>query len=356
MFSAAARGVPSFGDQAWKRPVSVNADPFNAIPAATLSPAAGRTPLQTLTANGNGSINAATAFSPYGSLVVGARLLIALDANTDKQGIWTVTVVGDGTHPWKLTRALDNDTAAENPDGAMVLASNAVWNGVLISPVTQWYYDAVDDDWTIAPSAVIGAAGVNSGTFEVLNDLLVDRDASITRNLHVTGAFTVTGITRAVMLPPKAAGLDSATLVQKGTTPDLVDTIAYADAVTQGAYWTFYVPNDWASGNLFVQPIWGPGSTDAAAHAVRWKTGIRRMTNGINTYLSAGTTNTWTGVSGAKTANVVVGETVTDTGVAPTAAGQLHRIYLQRIGGDGADTYVGIVNLLGLVISYTALY
>lgn len=36
------------------------------------------------------------------------------------------------------------------------------------------------------------------------------------------------------------------------------------------------------------------------------------------------------------------------------AAGDLFRMEVQRIGADVADTYVGVVNLLGLIVSYTA--
>src|ERR1051326_3122794 len=43
-------------------------------------------------------------------------------------GIYTVTQVGDGTHPYILTRAIDADAAAEIP-GAAVLVRNGTTNG-----------------------------------------------------------------------------------------------------------------------------------------------------------------------------------------------------------------------------------
>lgn len=172
MFSGASRGIPSFGDQSWKRPVICVADPTVIFPAATLSPASGRTPGQTLTANANGSLNATTAFSAFGSLTVGERILISIDANTDKQGIWTITSLGGVGTPWILTRATDNDTFAEYPDGSTVLALHAVFRNVSLNPTTIWSYDLAGDTWNIIPSAVW------SGTFTVLDALSVGSAAN----------------------------------------------------------------------------------------------------------------------------------------------------------------------------------
>jgi hypothetical protein len=48
------------------------------------------------------------------------RILVKDQVNTFENGIYTVTVVGDGATPWVLTRAVDYDTAAEMPIGSVI--------------------------------------------------------------------------------------------------------------------------------------------------------------------------------------------------------------------------------------------
>jgi hypothetical protein len=42
-----------------------------------------------------------------------------------------------------------------------------------------------------------------------------------------------------------------------------------------------------------------------------------------------------------------------DTAVTPIANGLLI-LELRRIGADGADTYLGVVNVIGVLLTYTA--
>lgn len=83
----------------------------------------------TLTNNG-----AMVAFTLDGvTLVVGNRVLIKDQTNTFENGIYTVTVVGDGVTNWVLTRATNFDTPAEVVQGALVAITQGVINGL-----TSW--------------------------------------------------------------------------------------------------------------------------------------------------------------------------------------------------------------------------
>jgi hypothetical protein len=169
------------------------------------------------------------------------------------------------------------------------------------------------------------------------------------------GAADHANLARTIWLPADTAHLESgafsATVL--GTAPDQIIVVAMADAATTGAYWAVKLPSDFDSGNLTVKPYWAPGSTDASSHAVRWSYDLKCFVGGTDV-TSAGTTTGVTGVSGARTANVLVtGEAATDTGVAG-AIGGLVMVNVRRVGANAADTYVGTVNLVGVVLGYTA--
>jgi hypothetical protein len=118
-------------------------------------------------------------------------------------------------------------------------------------------------------------------------------------------------------------------------------------------FWHFTVPKDWDSGALTIQPIWVPGSTDATPHTVRWQYDTKELAAAADV-TAAGTTVTWTGVSAARTVNQIVYDTATSTTVTPTAIDNAIRFAVTRLGSDGADTYVGVVNLAGVLVTYTA--
>lgn len=59
---------------------------------------------------------------------VGIRILVKDQTSTPENGIYTVTVVGDGATPWVLTRATDFDTAAEITPGAYVFVLSGTVN------------------------------------------------------------------------------------------------------------------------------------------------------------------------------------------------------------------------------------
>lgn len=159
MFASTARGIPSFGDLAYHAPVNVATDTV-ALSANTLAPAAGISFGQTLTANANGSINAEVTM--VGNIVaVGDRLLVRSEGSP-KNGIYTVTVVGDATHPWKLTRATDADSAVELPTGSLAIA--LTWPGGDITLFVQTAAGA----WVTVPQgmdAIIVQGALGSSIF-----------------------------------------------------------------------------------------------------------------------------------------------------------------------------------------------
>lgn len=166
------------------------------------------------------------------------------------------------------------------------------------------------------------------------------------------GAEMHTNITRTLFLPAYAAGLDGATLIAVGASPNLSNAINYADAATSGAYWTFLVPSDWDNGVISIRPNWTPAATDAVAHTVRWSVTAKGLGGSAN-ITAAGTTTAFTGASAARTLDVVVLEAPQSTGVTGSTALRM-MLELQRIGADVADTYVGAVRLFGILVEYTA--
>lgn len=169
----------------------------------------------------------------------------------------------------------------------------------------------------------------------------------------VHGAAQHTDITRSRWLLAEDATLNGGTFATLGASPNQLRVVALADAATQGCFWAFNVPSDWASGVITVQPFWSPGATDAVAHTVRWTLTTKERAAGADV-TAAGTAVTFTGASSARTASQLTKDTATSTGVTPAAADNLLMLGIQRIGADAADTYVGVVNLIGILLTYTA--
>jgi hypothetical protein len=92
-----------------------------ALPANTFSSSA-----NTLTKN-----NPAAAFPVIDgvTLVAGDRILVAGESNNVTNGVYTLTTVGNGTTPWKLTRATDANSAGELTGGMQIAITNGTTNG-----------------------------------------------------------------------------------------------------------------------------------------------------------------------------------------------------------------------------------
>jgi hypothetical protein len=183
-----------------------------------------------------------------------------------------------------------------------------------------------------------------------------DNHVHPTTGLSLTGhgAADHTNINRSFFIPAKNMTADAGTPGTIGAVPDKTDIIALANAATQGAYFDIAMPSDAITGTVAIQPIWVAETTDGTAHTVRWDMTLRILDHNSNNWTTAGTTVAWTGVSGARTANFGVHESgQVTTGVSP-AATDIVRCEVRRIGADALDTYVGVVNLAGVRVVYSA--
>lgn len=140
--------------------------------------------------------------------------------------------------------------------------------------------------------------------------------------------------------------------VALGTLPNQVRAWTLTDAVDSGVNFTFEMPPNAAAATAFtVRPIWVPGSTDAVSHAVAWRMSTKIIT--ASDVTAAGTVDTHTGDSAARTANTTVREAGKTVAITPSA-GDVIRVSLSRDGAAAADTYVGDVHLLAVQIDYTS--
>lgn len=108
----------------WK--ASVRVATTTALPASTYANGSSGVGA-TLTGDSNGAIGDIDGVTPS----VGNRILVKDQADGEENGIYTVTVVGNGGAAFVLTRATDADTAAELTAGASVVVTEGTSNGDL---------------------------------------------------------------------------------------------------------------------------------------------------------------------------------------------------------------------------------
>lgn len=111
--------------------------------------------------------NAALVVDGY-SVLLGDRLLVKTQASTFQNGVYTVTVVGSGAVPWKITRALDYNTPSSiNDTGAIPVINgtvNTTTQWVLTSKVTAVGTDALTYVlFSLNPNATQTANTVEAG-------------------------------------------------------------------------------------------------------------------------------------------------------------------------------------------------
>lgn len=169
----------------------------------------------------------------------------------------------------------------------------------------------------------------------------------------VHGAEAHNALTRVVLIREQDTIAASATPTTLGAGLTSSRVLQCADGATQGALFTFAVPNDATAGQpLTLSVLWAPGSTDAAAHSVRWEVGAKVAGVGADV-TAAGTTTTFSGDSAARTATLLVAETAVQV-LASVNPGDVIRCRFNRLGGAAEDTYVGAVNVLGLKFFYAS--
>ena len=162
MFTAASPSIPSFGDQAYKRPVA------NATTAAL--PANTRVG-NTLTANAVGAI---PLIDGVGN-TPGDRILVKNEATGANNGIYVLVSAGDATHPWSMVRSPDTDTAAEAVQGAMVYVIQGTLNGKLTFVATAaWTLNVTNPTFLAVqvkpgdPATAVSVAPAGAAAFMVL--------------------------------------------------------------------------------------------------------------------------------------------------------------------------------------------
>lgn len=346
LFGAASSGQRTFGDLAWHAPVVTATD--GALPANTLSPASGTHPGQTMTANANGNINT-TAATPLHAipLSVGDRLLVRGESG-DADGIYVVTTLGDGTHPWVLTRASDADTDAELPIGSLVATTTgsdpdwprSLWMQLSPSPGGAWSRlpSATDDLYTLGtldatgPMQQAGVAGALAPVGTILpyggsaapSGWLLCQGQSVLRatypNLFAAigtnfGAADGTHFSLPDMRNrfPIGAGSSAALASSGGSFSHTHTSAAHSHSHNHG-----FTDTAWAQ-------VTGASSGDQAIH-LRLVTGITSWTsNRVKTYGTPGA-----GSAAAKTEGAAIdGTTNTDaTSTTPGATGSANPPYL----------------------------
>jgi hypothetical protein len=199
VFGFAAPGIPSFGDLSWKGPVVAASDPSAAwvFPVPVLSPAGDPVPGQTLTAQGNRSLNTEAPFLGMGVLAGNRVLIRETVGGGGFGGLWTVSVLGDGATPWQLLRTADGDTLAELPGGTLVTATAVLETGVQYNrPLVQYvgglwrYVPNVTDFLTVLNSASIGT-GLSSPALSVAGGVTADTLTATTSLSTVLSGSTV---------------------------------------------------------------------------------------------------------------------------------------------------------------------
>lgn len=156
--------------------------------------------------------------------------------------------------------------------------------------------------------------------------------------------------TRTVWIPASQWNLDGATRVTRGTLPNGYDAIQLDNAVTEGAYILFQMPEDATANQTpsFLLYFTGDGS---AAADVRVQTNILTVNPLGGDLVAAGTTEAATfEISGTADAGDFP---LTAFNGGTASQGHFVRVHVSRVGGDAADTYTGAVFFLGAELDYT---
>jgi hypothetical protein len=148
----------------------------------------------TLTGNSNGALSAQDGVT----LVLNDRLLVKNEATAANNGIYYVSQVGDGSHPYILTRALDCDVSAQFVGATVEVGTEATTQAKhtyfqsTASPITV---GTTSISWTQISSALVynfrnGLALTGANVDVVPGDTsLTSTTGSLTVNLNAAGAI-----------------------------------------------------------------------------------------------------------------------------------------------------------------------
>lgn len=380
--------------------ITLAADPVSALQAATkqyvdgmaqgltvkgsvVASTTGALPANTY-ANGTSGVgatltatsNAALAAQDGVTLTVGQSLLVMNEATASHNGIYTLTQVGDGTHPYILTRRTDNDQAGDIP-GAFVFVETGTVNagsGFVVAGAGPYTIGTTSIVWTQFSGA--GEITAGSGLTKTGNTLSITAPVSIalggtgsiTQNFvdlsstqssiggakTFTGAMTIsngltinTGANAALTINGSATGQQLFRGVGSDITTAAFETEVTGDSVHRWATYTSGVMQ-WGSGaatrdtNLYRNAA-GVLKTDTAFVAGTTINGVTDVqVNGSSLgrgYVVASVTSTTNGTPGGatETADAVLG-TLPFTAV----AGRRYQVGMNGLHGNGsaaADRY-----------------
>lgn len=152
----------------------------------------------TITADANGAISLDDV-----SPTTGDRILVKNQTDTTENGIYTVTTVGDGSNPFVLTRAIDNDSSADMTGGVFCFVEEGTVSadaGFVLSNVTG---SATIGTTGLGFTQFSGAGSVTAGDGlgKTGNTLSVNvDDASIEINSDTLRLKGVTSVPEGVLL------------------------------------------------------------------------------------------------------------------------------------------------------------
>lgn len=171
----------------WKNPVRVATTA--ALPACTYSNGTSGVGA-TLTGNSNGALSAQNGVT----LTVGQSVLVKTQATAANNGIYTLTQVGDGSHPFILTRRADADTAAE-VQGAVVAVEegtsdpDSVWKCTTNATIVVGTSSL---PWVlIGPSILTSSQTIPGGSPYTITADNVEEDTGISITLPSAGQYLV---------------------------------------------------------------------------------------------------------------------------------------------------------------------
>jgi hypothetical protein len=167
---------------------------------------------------------------------------------------------------------------------------------------------------------------------------------ALTSDLPISGTKTYATFTATDNQPPAA---DYATL----DTRNSIAVLDYDDASTESAVFVGVLPEaaDVSSG-LIVSLRWM--ATTATSDDVRWSVAWEKS----NTDLDSDSFDTATAATATAngTSGIVTVTNITCTTIDSLAAGDLFRLRVQRVGGDGADTMTGDAELIAVEVRSAA--
>lgn len=174
----------------------------------------------TLTANANGALTIDGATSPV--FTTGDRVLIPNQADAKQNGIYVITQLGDGSHPFILTRAPDFNNTSVNVSSWSTVTFCVPVAGGIANAKTIWVFSGTNGTgftfgtatWLFAKIAAPGivTAAVGSVTFSISGaadrDLLYyDNASGLWKNTTLTAEIDAAiGSTRGSILERGAGG------------------------------------------------------------------------------------------------------------------------------------------------------